>query len=179
MIKTAGISLLIVLLFSTLSYAQRGAGRGYGYGHGNMNNDSAGAGICKGIPDLTEEQEAKFEKYRVTHMKAMNNYRNELDQKRAELRTLESADKPDMAAINKKIEEIADTKENMMKERAKHLQNLRAELTEEQRVYFDAHKGQRGKGHRHGHGFRHHDGNGPHGQGRGAGRGYGQGNCRY
>ena len=51
--------------------------------------------------------------------------------------TLQSQDKPDMDAINKQIEDIASIKTRIAKREAKAHQDVRALLTDDQKVRFD------------------------------------------
>lgn len=100
---------------------------------------------CQMIPDLTEEQQEQIKDLRVGQMKQMIQYRNNLTEKRASLRTLQTQDNPDMEAINNTIEEMGQIRTEMQKARAEHHQEIREILTDEQRAFFDAHmKGSRG-----------------------------------
>jgi Spy/CpxP family protein refolding chaperone len=90
------------------------------------------------IPDLTEEQKEQIKGLRVDHIKEMTQVRNKLMEKRASLRTLQTQDNPDMAAINKTIEEMGEVRTSLQKARAEHHQAIREILTEEQRTFFDA-----------------------------------------
>jgi Spy/CpxP family protein refolding chaperone len=92
------------------------------------------------IPDLTAEQKAKIDEMHISHLKDMNTYRAEVDKLEAELRVLEIADKPDTKVIDAKIDEISGVKNKMDKERSKHHQEVRALLTDSQKVIFDSHQ---------------------------------------
>lgn len=92
------------------------------------------------IPDLTDQQKEKIEEMRTPHMKTMLQLRNQMNEKRAHLKTLSSADKADMNAINKTIDEMGEITTKIMKERAGFHQEIRNILTEEQRVFFDSRK---------------------------------------
>ena len=91
------------------------------------------------IPDLTEEQQNQIEEMRLDHMKEMMDVQNKLNEKRAELRTLQTKDNPDMEAIYSVIEEMGQVRTEMHKKRAKHHQEIRSLLNEEQKIYFDKH----------------------------------------
>ena len=56
-----------------------------------------------------------------------------------------SAEKPDMAAIDKNIEKIASIRVQIAKIMVKHHMEMRAQLTDEQRLKFDLMKGKMGK----------------------------------
>lgn len=90
------------------------------------------------IPDLTDSQKDKMETLRLDHMKAMQPMHNEIGEKEARLRTLQTADKVNMSEINALIEDIGRMRTEMMKLRAAHHQEVRSLLTDEQRVFFDA-----------------------------------------
>lgn len=107
------------------------------------------------IPDLTEEQEAKIKELRTKHVKEITPLQNELNEKFARLQTLESADKQDMVAINKTIDEIAQIKANLMKKRVTHRAEIATLLTEDQKVFFNAHG--HGKGNRENMGMQRHE----------------------
>jgi len=118
---------MVVLLMSTLMFA--GTINAQPYGKGNKN-------FCC-VANLTEDQQSQLDKLRLEHRKEVLNLRNQLREKNARMNTLETADKIDMAAINKVIDEISDLKKQMMKKKAEHRQEVRKVLTEEQRVEFD------------------------------------------
>ena len=99
------------------------------------------------IPDLTEEQREKIKDLGAGMQKESLPLKNELREKRARLKTLSTAENANMNDINRVIDEIGDLQTKMMKIRAAHHQDVRAELNEEQRLFFDTHMGQ-GKHHR-------------------------------
>jgi Spy/CpxP family protein refolding chaperone len=94
-----------------------------------------------GISNLSEEQKTKISAMRTNHMKEMQQLKNLAGENRAHYRTLMSADKADMAAINKNIEEFGKLRIEMMKKNAAHQQDVRALLTGEQRLAFDMKNG--------------------------------------
>ncbi|MFN8206763.1 MAG: Spy/CpxP family protein refolding chaperone [Bacteroidales bacterium] len=94
-----------------------------------------------GIANLSEEQKTKISAMRTSHMKEMQQLKNLAAENRAHYRTLMSADKADMAAINKNIEEFGKLRVEMMKKQAAHKQDIRSLLTEEQRLAFDMKQG--------------------------------------
>ncbi len=100
---------------------------------------------CQMIPDLTEDQQEKIKDLRVDQMKQMTQYRNNLKEKRATLRKLQTQENPDMEAINNTIEEMGQIRTEMHKARAEHHQEIREILTEEQRAIFDARMGKHGR----------------------------------
>ena len=107
-----------------------------------MQQNKKGQGMFMNIPDLTDAQQTKLKEMRTAHMKEMMPMKNELKEKQAHLQTLQTADKPDMNAINKEIDEIGVIKTSMAKKHAAFRQEVRKILTDDQRVYFDMHAGQ-------------------------------------
>jgi Spy/CpxP family protein refolding chaperone len=143
--------------------AQRGQGRGM------MNNPDKSPRMEQCVLNLTPEQDAQIAELRTNHLKEVTPLRNELGEKRARLRTLQSTDKPDLNAINKTIDEMGAIRTNIQKKGAAHRAEVSSLLTDVQRVNFNARKtgrmGQRGQG--------------AMGRGMGNGMGRGMGNCQY
>lgn len=135
------LGIAFAMLGANLS-AQPGNGNGYRCNPG----PGDGKAFCATIPGLTSEQEKQIDDMRTAHLKEMNALKNDLLIKRAELQKLETADKPDMGQINKKIDEMGIVKTEMAKKRAAHIQQIRGLLAEEQKVYFDTHHQGRGFG---------------------------------
>lgn len=140
------IALLAGLMITTSDViAQRGQGRGMMNNpegrRGMYNAERPRSGEC--ILNLTPEQDAKVTELRTKHLKEVTPLRNELAEKRARLRTLQSVDKPDLKEINKTIDEMAAIRANIQKKGAAHRVEVSSLLTDEQRVLFNARKGNR------------------------------------
>ncbi len=103
--------------------------------------------------ELTDSQREAFKQARLAMQKQLQPIQNELREAEAHQKTLMSAEKPDMAAINKNIEKIGDMRIEMAKMRAKNHLEMRAQLTEEQRLKFDAMKGHFRQGMKEGNGM--------------------------
>jgi Spy/CpxP family protein refolding chaperone len=131
-----------------------------------------GKGMHKGemgIPGLTDQQKAEIKKLKTSHMKEVLPLKNLLMEKKAHLKTISTVENPDIAAINKTIDEIGALQVDLMKKREAFRQGIRKQLNEEQRMMFDIHgmKGMKGM-----------KGNEPGGKGRhGKGPGMGKGKC--
>ena len=126
---------LITILFLSLTWtlqAQQNK-KGQGTEKGNCMGQS-----CLNLPNLSQDQKDKIDALRIPHMKEMQQLQNKLRENKAHLKTLESADKPNMADINATIDIIGDLKVSMMKSQAAHKQAIRQLLTDEQKVVFDA-----------------------------------------
>lgn len=102
------------------------------------NNDSKG--IANGL-NLTAEQREAFRQSMLVMQKQLQPIRNELGEAEARQKTLTTAEKPDLASVNKNIEKIGALKVEMAKIKARHRMEIRAQLTEEQRLRFDMHNG--------------------------------------
>ncbi len=159
------LALAILMLAGTQVFAQRGKNF-----KSNTDRPYRNDGTCWRIPDLTAEQETKIETLRVEHWKEMNSYRNQMNELRARKRTLNSTDKANLNEINSVIDQMTGVNNKMMKASAKHRQEVRNLLTDEQKVYFDSMPA-RGKKYNHGANKR----GGSYGNSRNAGRGYGDG----
>ncbi|MBN2620496.1 Spy/CpxP family protein refolding chaperone [candidate division WOR-3 bacterium] len=138
-IKNKSVLLLIAALFivsSSLVFAQHpeGDGKGKAPGHGEK---FSGHGPM--IPDLTDAQKEQMQNLHMELLRAMKPLQNEIGEKEARLHTLQSADKVNMSEINKVIEDIGQLRTKIMKLNVAHHQEIRSLLTEEQRVFFDAH----------------------------------------
>ena len=90
-----------------------------------------------GIKDLTEEQRAGMKKEHTQLMKATLPLKNKLAVLKAELRSLQTADKVSQSRINAKIDQISRTKASIQKLKSESKQNIRKSLTEDQRIFFD------------------------------------------
>lgn len=141
----------LVISFSNSLLAQHGMGMGHGKGDCTK-MDRQTQGFCKMIPNLTDEQSKKIDALLISHKKEVLPIKNEINEKKARLRTLQTAEKVDMIAINKTIEETGALKTNLMKKKAAHQQEVRKLLNDEQKLFFDTHLS-KGKGHRCGQNF--------------------------
>ena len=94
--------------------------------------------------NLTDEQKEAFKQSRLTLEKQLLPIRNELGEAEAHQRTLTTSEKPDLDAINKNIEKIGKLKTDMAKIQARHRLEMRAQLTDEQRLKMDNARHMRG-----------------------------------
>ena len=92
--------------------------------------------------NLTVEQKEAFKKSMLEVQKQLQPIRNELGEAEARQKTLTTVEKPDIAAINKNIEKMGTLKVEMTKIQVKHHLEMRAQLTDEQRLKFDLFKHQ-------------------------------------
>ena len=90
------------------------------------------------IPDLTDAQKEKIKELQTANQKVINPLKNQLQEKKAHLKSLRSSENPNLNEIDKTIDEITGLTGKMMKQRERFIQDVRKILTDEQRVYFDA-----------------------------------------
>ncbi len=105
----------------------------------NMQQNKKNGGMFMNIPDLTDAQKEKIKEMKTAHMKDMQPLKNDLREKNAHLQTLQTAENPNMEAINKQIDDIYVVKTQMAKKHASFRQKIRNILTDDQRVWFDNH----------------------------------------
>ena len=96
-----------------------------------------GERLKKLIPDLTDDQITKIKQISLDHKKAVMETRNLMREKDAHLQTLQTKDNPNMAEINKTIDEIGALRTQLQKSSAQHRQDVRNLLTPAQKVAFD------------------------------------------
>jgi len=138
--RTTILSLALLLMTVLGLNAQPGNQRNQGMRPG-MNNQmpmmSAPQRIAKKL-NLTNEQKDAFKKIMLAMKKEIKPIRNEIGEAAAHLKTLTSADKPDINAINKSIDKIGALKIEIAKIRLKNRLDMRALLTDEQRLKAEA-----------------------------------------
>ena len=145
------ILLAMVMLTAADAFAQRGRGY-YGQGTGRAFEEmpertTEKQGFCSNLPGITQEQLDKIDALHVEKLKENQQLRNQLNEKRARLRTLSTADQPDSKAIDATIDEMAALRATIQKNNMARMQEIRQLLTDEQRVVFDARgPGKRGPG---------------------------------
>jgi hypothetical protein len=88
-------------------------------------------------PKFTPEQQKQMAEFRLNMQKEMLQIDNQLNEKKAQLKTLEQVEKPNLKSIYSKIDEISALQNQEMKAMAAHKNSVRSILTEEQRVQFD------------------------------------------
>jgi Spy/CpxP family protein refolding chaperone len=89
------------------------------------------------IPGLTKQQREKIEEIRLSHAREALDFNNTIAEKNAALRTLTQQDDPDMQQINHLLEEIYDLRLELAKNRVQSQLQIRQELTDEQKLFFD------------------------------------------
>jgi Spy/CpxP family protein refolding chaperone len=141
--KTKFLMLAVLLGLTTVVIAQpkeKEQGKSFQGTKHEMRMDDRKGGPENGL-NLTDAQKDAFKQNRLAMQKQLQPIQNELGEAEAHQKTLMSAEKPDLAAINKNIEKIGGLKVEMEKIKTKNHLDMRAQLTEEQRLKFDAFKG--------------------------------------
>jgi len=90
--------------------------------------------------NLTDVQKEAFKANMMATQKQLQPLRNALGEAEAHQKTLVTAEKPDFGAINKNIEKIGDIRVEMAKIQTKNRLEMRAQLTDEQKLKFDLFK---------------------------------------
>ena len=100
------------------------------------------------MKDLTQEQKDQLKSLRLQEMKAMTQYKNQLDEYKAKLKTLTTSDDVNLKDVDKVIDQMGKVKLEMAKNKLSHRMDVRALLTDDQKVMFDIHamKGMKGRG---------------------------------
>ncbi len=129
----------VLLLISTVLIAQ---GPGFQGRNFNKPANCKDTGCC--ILNLSQEQQQKMNELIIKHLKEITPLKNELKEKRARLRTLETVDKPDVNAINKTIEEIGSLQTQLMKKKSAHRLEVLSLLTDEQKVIYNSYGNKKG-----------------------------------
>jgi len=96
----------------------------------------------KGLPglNLTDVQKEAFKVNMLATHKQLQPLRNALGEAVAHQKTLVTAENPDFSAINKNIEKIGEIRVEMAKIQTKNRLEMRAQLTDEQKLKFDLFK---------------------------------------
>lgn len=170
------------ILISTLTLGMTAPAMAeYKGGHSGMHGYGHKGAMFK---SLTKEQKSTLIKLGIAHKKAIVLTKLNMKKIKVELALLTTSDKPNNAAIAKKVAELVAVKKTLIMAKVKYKIAMRKELTADQKNRFDmrvlgkATRGKRGCGGYHGmrrghhgmrrgyHGRRHH-GKGGHGMGMG------------
>jgi len=143
------MTVVLLCLFALSSWAIASPGddhrpmHEHGHGHGThmgMGMGAHGGGHMFGAPwmaTLTPEQRAKIDALHLQLAKKQAPLEAKKHALKVELKLLILTDKPDRKAIDKKIDELVTVKSRFMRNKIGHKIDMRALLTDEQRVSFD------------------------------------------
>lgn len=95
--------------------------------------------------NLTDDQKQKMKALHESAKKDIMPLRKQLEEKKANLQKLSSAENPDESTISAEIDEIAKLQAQIQKIRVHTRLEVRKLLNDEQRAIFDAHKPGPGK----------------------------------
>jgi Spy/CpxP family protein refolding chaperone len=140
--KTKILSLAFLMMTGLGVFAQPGMNKEIRITRGPQNSMAMRAdhqAMAKAL-NLTDEQKEAFKKIMLATHKEILPVRNEIGEAVAHQKTLISAEKPDMTAINKNIDRIGALKIELAKIEIKHRLEMRALLTDEQRLKFEGWK---------------------------------------
>jgi Spy/CpxP family protein refolding chaperone len=146
--KTKILSIAVLLMsMSTILVAQpveNGPKKEFRGQRNEMRENGEQRGSGEGL-NLTDAQKAAFKQGMIALQKQKQPIINEIGEAEAHQKTLMTAEKPDIAAINKNIEKIGALKVELAKIQTKHHLDMRAQLTDEQKLKFDHFKGKMGQ----------------------------------
>jgi Spy/CpxP family protein refolding chaperone len=134
-----GIVLCAVVAFASLAIAQPGPDPG------GMRGRQHRESIFKML-NLTDQQRTEIDKLRSAMQKSMIDNRAKIQEARVDLRGLFRADKPDRAAIEKKVSEISDLQLKAKMALIDHLFSIRNLLTPDQQKIWKEHMEEQGLG---------------------------------
>lgn len=145
-ITTSILAIVLLVGMSLSASAQRGQ-RGQGYGHQNsgqgFNQNRQFAGNCAYM-QLSEDQLAQVTKLQLTLTEKNLPLRNDLNVMRATMQGLRIGNNQNLKDISNLIDDMSATQAKIRKNTAKHQLAVRALLTDDQKVMFDARQGNRG-----------------------------------
>lgn len=146
-LTTSFLALALLVGMSLTASAQRGQ---------KMNQDrpgmrAAGQGMNQEGPmancaflQLSEDQQAKIATLRLALTEKNLPVQNKLGEMRAKMQSLKTGNNQDLKAISNLIDEMSNTQAQIKKNAAEHQLAVRALLTDDQKVMFDARQGRQG-----------------------------------
>src|SRR6476659_7419412 len=123
-VGTTGLAMVALLLISNTLMAQRtDSTHKVMRDHARIQSDRE-RGLM-GIPNLTEDQKTKIKAQQVAFGKEALPLTTQLEEKRAHLRTLQTAQGYDANAVNAAIDDISKTQSQLMKKQAANRESIR------------------------------------------------------
>jgi Spy/CpxP family protein refolding chaperone len=145
--KKSGITLITMLaLFVAGIISNNAFAQGEHFGKGNMPGMHKCDKAMAFIKDLTADQQKQIDALKLNLVKESISIKNQIEEKKAHVKTISTGDNVDMAAVNKALDELFALKAEIAKKHEAFQQDVRKILTAEQKVMFDIHKSE-GKGH--------------------------------
>lgn len=128
--------IIMVFLIADLSFAQqRGQRQMQDTPQAQMQQRQQDPGM--NLPNLTDEQREQIRKSVIENREKMLPLQNQLREKQARLRTLTTGNTVNMREAELVIDEVAALQSQMLKNRMNHRNEIRNNLTDEQKVIFD------------------------------------------
>lgn len=163
-----GLVLGFAVVTASVAEPHSGHGKSMKDGHGSSHNSGHNPGHNQGhgraghkkksgkggtfsphwVKTLTDEQKISFDKMHLMVGQFEAVQRAKMKMLKAELNVMAAKNTNNKAAIHKKIDEILDVKKAIMRNRFDHIAEMRAELTDQQRISYDMGLLKRGK-HKH------------------------------
>lgn len=131
------IALMMSLSIGLMAQATENSPKKQTHGAGHTMLMPVGHRGHSGGLNLTDAQKLALKQSRMAMYKQIQPLKNELGEAMAHQKTLMSAEKPDLGAIDKNIDKIGDLRIRMARIKARQHLELRAQLTDEQRLKFD------------------------------------------
>ena len=132
-----GCVLGLLLALPLMMFAQQG-----NQGPGQMNRGNRmgpnSQRLTDRLPGITDQQRQDIQKIQLATRRDIMPLRNQVFEKSARLRTLNTAEKPDTKAIDATLDEVSALRNQIAKRRMQSHQEIRKLLTDEQRVIFDS-----------------------------------------
>jgi len=150
-ITTSILAIVLLVGMSLSASAQRGQ-RGQGYNQGQGFNQGQGynqnrqfAGNCAYM-QLSEDQQVQINDLRTALVEKNLPLRNDLAVMRAQMQALRTGNNQNLKDISNLIDDMSATQAQIRKNAAEHRLAVRALLTDDQKVIFDARQGNRRNG---------------------------------
>lgn len=91
------------------------------------------------IPDLSDEQKNAIQALHIEFLKETLPLKNQIRERQARLKTLETSANVDVKLINNEINEIGSLRTEIRKKKSLKHQEIRKLLDDDQRILFDTH----------------------------------------
>jgi Spy/CpxP family protein refolding chaperone len=131
------LAVFLSTVIIAISVAQPPHGRGSGsrmeQGYPNQKCQN----IENRIPDLTEDQKAELKSLKMSHLKEMKDFRNQMGEISAKQRTIMSGNPIDQKAVGILIDQKSELMNKQMKAQVTHKVAFKEILTEEQVLAFE------------------------------------------
>ena len=151
-ITTGFLAIALLVGMSLNASAQRGqrfnqAGQGYGNQNAGQwfNQNRQFAGDCA-FMQLSEEQQVQIKDLRTALVAKNLELRNDLGVMRAQMQALRTGNNQNLKDVSSLIDDMSVAQAQIRKNAAEHQLAVRALLTDDQKVMFDARQGNRGNG---------------------------------